>query len=100
MVYESCGKGLPLSSQYRFTPLCSNSTMSIEMSIVSLNKVCFGQLGTIKIAFAPDCFSFCTARGKTSKGGLIQRGSDESPLQASSWNFGNLFFFLFAIAST
>ena len=50
--------------------------MLIEMSIMSLNQVCFGQLGTSKIAFAPDCFSFCTTRRKTSKGGLIQSGSD------------------------
>ena len=42
--------------------------MSIEMSIMSLNQDCFGQLGTIKIAFAPDCFSFCTTRGKMSNG--------------------------------
>ena len=58
--------------------------MSIEMSIMSSNQDCFGQLGTIKIAFAPDCFSFCTTRGKTSKGGLIHKGSDQSSLQASS----------------
>ena len=58
--------------------------MSIEMSIMSLNQDCLGQLGTIKIAFAPDCFSFCTTRGKTSKGGLIHKGSDQSSLQASS----------------
>ena len=58
--------------------------MSIEMSIMSLNQVCFGQLGTIKIAFAPDCFSFCTTRGRRSRGGMIHKGSDQSSFQASS----------------
>ena len=58
--------------------------MSIAMSIMSLNQVCFGQLGRIQIAFARDCFSFCTTHGKTPKGRLIHKGSDQSSLEASS----------------
>ena len=38
----------------------------------------------VTFSYSPDCLSFCTTRGKTSKGGLIHNGSDQSSLQASS----------------
>ena len=58
--------------------------MLTEKSVMSFNQDRFGQSGTIKIAFAPHCFSLCTTREKPSKGGLIHRGSDQSSPQASS----------------